>query len=70
MDFNDLLLRVGVFNCAQMNDAILSYEDASLAYTDVNRHATDTRIGLTDSAMPEVAMVCGGYSSPLGDACL
>ena len=55
IDDFDLLLRVGVFNRAQMNDAILKfrrYEDASLAYTGVNRHATDTRIGLMDSTVP------------------
>ena len=50
-----LLLRVGVFNRAQMNDAILKfrrYEDSSLAYTGVNRHAGDTRIGTMDSSVP------------------
>ena len=55
IDDFDLLLRVGVFNRAQMNDAILKfrrYEDASLAYTGVNRHASDTRIGLMDSTVP------------------
>lgn len=55
IDDFDLLLRIGVFNRAQMNDAILKfrrYEDASLAYTGVNRHATDTRIGLMDSSVP------------------
>ena len=56
----DLLLRIGVFNRAQMNDAILKfrrYEDASLAYTGVNRHASDTRIGLMDSTVPIEALV-------------
>lgn len=51
---------VGVFNKAQMNDAILKfrrYEDASLAYTGVNRHASDTRIGLMDSTVPVEAEV-------------
>ena len=60
IDDFDLLLRVGVFNRAQMNDAILKfrrYEDASLAYTGVNRHAADTRIGLMDSTVPIEAMV-------------
>lgn len=55
IDDFDLLLRIGVFNRAQMNDAILKfrrYEDASLAYTGVNRHATDIRIGLMDSSVP------------------
>ena len=56
----DLLLRVGVFNRAQMNDAILKfrrYEDASLTYTGVNRHAEDTRIGLMDSSVTVEALL-------------
>lgn len=60
IDDFDLLLRIGVFNRAQMNDAILKfrrYEDASLAYTGVNRHATDTRIGLMDSSVPIEALL-------------
>ena len=60
IDDFDLLLRIGVFNRAQMNDAILKfrrYEDASLAYTGVNRHASDTRIGLMDSSVPIEALL-------------
>ena len=60
IDDFDLLLRIGVFNRAQMNDAILKfrrYEDASLAYTGVNRHAGDTRIGLMDSSVPIEALL-------------
>ena len=60
IDDFDLLLRVGVFNRAQMNDAILKfrrYEDASLAYTGVNRHASDTRVGLMDSSVPVEALI-------------
>ena len=60
IDDFDLLLRIGVFNRAQMNDAILKfrrYEDSSLAYTGVNRHASDTRIGLMDSTVPIEALV-------------
>ena len=60
IDDFDLLLRVGVFNRAQMNDAILKfrrYEDASLAYTGVNRHASDIRIGLMDSTVPIEAIL-------------
>ena len=60
IDDFDLLLRVGVFNRAQMNDAILKfrrYEDASLEYTGLNRHASDTRIGLMDSTVPIEAML-------------
>ncbi len=63
IDDFDLLLRVGVFNRAQMNDAILKfrrYEDASLAYTGVNRHASDTRIGLMDSTVPIEALLVPG----------
>ena len=60
IDDFDLLLRIGVFNRAQMNDAILKfrrYEDASLAYTGVNRHASDTRVGLMDSTVPIEALL-------------
>ena len=60
IDDFDLLLRIGVFNRAQMNDAILKfrrYEDASLAYTGVNRHASDNRIGLMDSTVPIEALL-------------
>ena len=60
IDDFDLLLRIGVFNRAYMNDAILKfrrYEDASLSYTGVNRHASDTRIGLMDSTVPIEAIV-------------
>ena len=48
----DLLLRVGVFNQSQMNDAILKfrrYEDASLAYTGVNKHGESDYVGMFDS---------------------
>ena len=60
IDDFDLLLRIGVFNRAQMNDAILKfrrYEDASLTYTGVNRHESDTRIGLMNSTVPIEAML-------------
>lgn len=60
IDDFDLLLRIGVFNRAQMNDAILKfrrYEDASLSYTGVNRHAGDTRVGLMDSSVPIEALL-------------
>ena len=60
IDDFDLLLRVGVFNHAQMNDAILKfrrYGDASLEYTGINRHASATRIGLMDSTVPIEAML-------------
>lgn len=60
IDDFDLLLRIGVFNKAQMNDAILKfrrYEDTSLAYTGVNRHASDTRVGVMDSTVPIEVML-------------
>jgi hypothetical protein len=60
IDDFDLLLRVGVFNRAQMNDAILKfrrYEDASLAYTGVNRHENSTKIGLFDSTVVKESIV-------------
>jgi len=63
IDDFELLLGVGVFNCAQMNDAILKfrrYEDASLAYTGVNRHASATRVGLMDSTVPIEALLSAG----------
>ncbi len=60
IDDFDLLLRVGVFNKAQMNDAILKfrrYEDSSLEYTGVNKHSEDKRIGLMDSTVPIEALL-------------
>lgn len=44
----ELLVSVGVFNSAQMNDSILlfrRYEDSSLEYTGVNRHSSDKYVG-------------------------
>ena len=60
MVFNDLLLRVGVLNRAQMNDAILKfrrYEETSLSYTGLFRHTVSTSIGLMDSTVPVEAVV-------------
>ncbi len=60
IDDFDLLLRVGVFNRAQMNDAILKfrrYEDSSLEYTGVNRHENSTKIGLFDSTVVKESIV-------------
>lgn len=48
IDDFELLVSVGVFNDAQMNDAILKfrrYEDSSLVYTGVNRHEQDEYVG-------------------------
>lgn len=62
----ELLVSLGVFNSALMNDAVYKfkrYEDSSLAYTGVNRHAGedvglfDTVISKTDykATAPEIA---------------
>ena len=48
----ELLVSVGVFNSAQMNDSILlfrRYEDSSLEYIGVNRHSDDKYVGTFDS---------------------
>jgi hypothetical protein len=49
----ELLVSVGLFNSALMNDAVFKfkrYEDGSLAYTGISRHAGD-RIGLWDTTI-------------------
>lgn len=49
----ELLVSLGVFNSALMNDAVYKfkrYEDASLEYTGINKHATDD-IGLYDTTI-------------------
>ena len=49
----ELLVSLGVFNSALMNDAIYKfkrYEDASLEYTGINKHA-DENIGLFDTVL-------------------
>lgn len=49
----ELLVSLGVFNSALMNDAVYKfkrYEDSSLSYTGINRHAGD-RIGLWDTVI-------------------
>ena len=51
-DFN-LLVSLGVFNSALMNDAVYKfrrYEDASLVYTGVNRHEGE-KVGLYDTSL-------------------
>ena len=48
-----LLVSLGVFNSALMNDAVYKfkrYEDASLSYTGVNKHG-DQEIGLYDTVL-------------------
>jgi hypothetical protein len=49
----DLLVSLGVFNSALMNDAVYKfkrYEDASLCYTGINRHEGED-IGLYDTVI-------------------
>jgi hypothetical protein len=49
----ELLVSLGLFNSALMNDAIYKfkrYEDASLAYIGINRHAGED-VGLFDTVL-------------------
>ena len=49
----ELLVSLGVFNSALMNDAVYkfkSYEDASLSYTGINKHEGED-IGLYDTVI-------------------
>lgn len=49
----DLLVSLGVFNSALMNDAVYKfkrYEDASLIYTGINRHENE-RVGLYETVI-------------------
>ncbi len=55
IDDFDYLVSLGVFNGAQMDQAIYMfrrYENASLEYTGINSHADDKSIGLWDTAVP------------------
>lgn len=50
----ELLVSLGVFNDAVMNDAVYKfrrYEDASLSYTGIERHSYDASVGLFDTAL-------------------
>lgn len=52
-DFN-LLVSLGVFNAAHMNQAVFAfrrYEDASLSYTGIESHAGLRRVGLYDTVV-------------------
>lgn len=52
-DFN-LLVSIGVFNAAHMNQAVFAfrrYEDASLAYTGIDSHPNLRRYGLYDTVV-------------------
>lgn len=49
----ELLVSLGVFNSALMNDAVYKfkrYEDASLEYTGINKHGGES-IGLFDTVL-------------------
>ena len=49
----ELLVSLGVFNSALMNDAVYKfkrYEDASLSYTGINKHEGDD-VGLYDTVL-------------------
>jgi hypothetical protein len=51
----DLLVSLGVFNSALMNDAVYKfkrYEDASLVYTGINKHLGEG-VGLYDTVLSE-----------------
>jgi len=51
----ELLVSLGVFNSALMNDAVYKfkrYEDASLAYAGVNKHEGED-IGLFDTVLTQ-----------------
>lgn len=53
----ELLVSLGVFNDALMNDAVYKfrrYEDASLSYTGIERHAYDAKVGLFDTSLSQV----------------
>lgn len=53
----ELLVSLGVFNDALMNDAVYKfrrYEDASLSYTGIERHSYDAKVGLFDTSLSQV----------------
>ncbi len=50
----ELLVSLGVFNSALMNDAVYKfkrYEDASLSYSGIDRHGSEEAIGLYDTVI-------------------
>ena len=50
----ELLVSLGVFNSALMNDAVYKfkrYEDSSLEYTGVNKHEGERTVGLYDTTV-------------------
>jgi hypothetical protein len=51
----ELLVSIGVFNSALMNDAVYKfkrYEDSSLEYTGINKHEGE-KIGLYDTVLSQ-----------------
>ena len=49
----DLLVSIGIFNSALMNDAVYKfkrYEDSSLVYTGINKHEGE-EVGLYDTVL-------------------
>jgi hypothetical protein len=63
----DLLVSLGVFNSALMNDAVYKfkrYEDASLSYTGINKHAGED-VGLYDTVLKAPECV---YEQPASSA--
>jgi len=59
----ELLVSIGVFNSAQMNQAVFAfrrYEDASLSYTGINAHEGLTHYGLFDTVVAQEAVNSGG----------
>ncbi|MDO8632978.1 MAG: GIY-YIG nuclease family protein [Candidatus Wildermuthbacteria bacterium] len=52
----ELLVSLGVFNSALMNDAVYKfkrYEDSSLAYTGINKHGDEEKVGLFDTVISQ-----------------
>jgi hypothetical protein len=50
----ELLVSLGVFNSALMNDAVYKfkrYEDSSLRYVGINRHGHEERVGGFDTVI-------------------
>jgi len=64
----ELLLSLGVFNSALMNDAVFKfkrYEDASLSYTGINKHEGED-IGGFDTVLSQSDMDMVFENSPMG----
>lgn len=52
----ELLVSLGVFNDALMNDVVYKfrrYKDASLSYAGIERHAYDAKVGLFDTSLSQ-----------------